>query len=109
MKKRITALILVLVMVLSIAPQVSAASIEDYWRARSPVLLRFCVQEQKFRSFAIAKYTPELFSIDFPQHERIIMLFDGQGQPQTLPVSNKQFFAVRQEDGSHRFFARDGN
>ena len=30
MKKRITALILVLVMVLSIAPQVSAASIEDY-------------------------------------------------------------------------------
>lgn len=88
--------------------QLSGGMPLDFYRARAPMLLHFSVQEFKVRCFAVARYSAELYSMDFPRSERIILLFDGQGQPQTLPVPNKQFIAVRQEDGSHRFFAKGG-
>lgn len=88
--------------------QLAGAGLTDYWRGKAPVLLRFCVQGQKVRTFSVAKYGPDVFTAAFPPHERIILLFDGQSQPQALPVSNKQFIAVRQEDGTHRFFALNG-
>ena len=88
--------------------QLAGAGLADYWRGNPPVLLRFCVQARKVRTFSVAAYGPDISTAAFPPHERIILLFDGQGQPQALPVSNKQFIAVRQEDGTHRFFAMDG-
>ena len=88
--------------------QLAGANLVDYWRGNPPVLLRFCVQAQKVRTFSVATYGPDVFTASFPPHERIILLFDGQGQPQALPVSNKQFIAVRQENETHRFFALDG-
>lgn len=88
--------------------QLAGAGLADYWKGNPPVLLRFCVQGQKVRTFSVAGYGPDVFTAVFPPHERIILLFDGQSQPQALPVSNKQFIAVRQEDGTHRFFALNG-
>lgn len=88
--------------------QLAGAGLADYWKGNPPVLLRFCVQGQKVRTFSVAGYGPDVFTAVFPPHERIILLFDGQSQPQALSVSNKQFIAVRQEDGTHRFFALDG-
>lgn len=88
--------------------QLAGAGLADYWKGNPPILLRFCVQGQKVRTFSVAGYGPDVFTAAFPPHERIILLFDGQSQPQALPVSNKQFIAVRQEDGTHRFFALDG-
>ena len=88
--------------------QLAGAGLADYWKGNPPVLLRFCVQGQKVRTFSVAGYGPDVFTAVFPPHERIILLFGGQSQPQALPVSNKQFIAVRQEDGTHRFFAMDG-
>lgn len=88
--------------------QLAGADLADYWRANPPVLLRFCVQARKARTFSVAAYGPDVFTTTFPPHERIILLFDGQGRPQALPVSNKQFIAVRQEDGTHHFFALNG-
>lgn len=77
----------------------------DYWRGDAPVLLRFQLQEgEKIRMFAVAKYGYLPSQLKFRHTERVIWLFDGQGHPQALPVSNKQFFAVRQENGRHRFF-----
>ena len=88
--------------------QLAGVGLTDYWKCNPPVLLRFCVQAQKVRTFSVAEYGPNVFNTTFPPHERIILLFDGQGQPQALHASNKQFIAVRQEDGTHRFFAMDG-
>lgn len=88
--------------------QLAGAGLADYWKGNPPVLLRFCVQGQRVRTFSVAGYGPDVFTAVFPPHERIILLFGGQSQPQALPVSNKQFIAVRQEDGTHRFFALDG-
>lgn len=88
--------------------QLAGDGLTDYWRGKAPVLLRFCVQAQKVRAFSVASYGPDVFTAAFPPHERIILLFDGQSQPQALPVSNKQFIAVRQEDGTYRFFTLNG-
>ena len=88
--------------------QLAGTGLADYWRGNPPVLLRFCVQAQKVRTFSVAVYGQGVFTAAFPPHERIILLFDGQGQPQALPVSNKQFIAVRQENETYRFFALDG-
>ena len=88
--------------------QLSSGAVLDYRKGKWPVLLRFSIQEQKVRSFAVASYGSWAAKAHFTPCERIILLFDGRGQPEALPVSNKQFFAVRQEDGTHRFFALDG-
>lgn len=88
--------------------ELSQASPLDFRRDEPPVLLRFSVQEFKVRRFAVVHGGTALDVLHFGSHERVILLFDGQGQAQPLPVSNKQFFAVRQDDGSHRYFAADG-
>ena len=80
----------------------------DFRRAEPPVLLWFSVQEYKVRRFAILRHDAVWDIPRFGSHERVILLFDGRGQAQPLPVSNKQFVAVRQGDGSHRYFALDG-
>ena len=88
--------------------QLSGEKLPDFRRGKAPVLLYFSIQENTVRCFTVANYSSELRGMDFPESERIILLFDGQGQPRTLPVSNKQFIAVREENGSHRFFSRGG-
>ena len=88
--------------------QLSGGAPIEYWRAKAPILLRFYVQEKKVRAFSVVNESADLRDADFPLNERIILLFDGQGQPKALPVSNKQFIAVRQKDGGFRFYARDG-
>ena len=80
----------------------------DFRKEKTPALLRFSVQEQKVRRFIVAEYGADLSHLRLGPYDRIILLFDGQGQAQPLPVSNKQFFAVRQENGSHRYFAANG-
>lgn len=79
--------------------------VTDYRHGKPPILLRFSVQEQKVRLFTVTTAGANLYGVELPPTERIILLFDGQGIAQSLPVSNKQFFAVRQNDGHHRFFA----
>lgn len=77
----------------------------DFRRGEPPSLLRFSVQEQKVRNFIVAENGALLPEEMLPPHTRIILLFDGQGPAKPLPVSNKQFFAVRQDNGTHRYFA----
>lgn len=73
-----------------------------------PILLRFSIQEKKVRVFIVAEQGAKLPQQAIGEHDRIVLLFDAQGQAQPLSVSNKQFFAVRQGDGSHRFYATNG-
>ncbi len=88
--------------------ELSQAKPLDFRWAEPPVLLRFSVQEFMVRRFAILRHGDVLDVPRFGAYERVILLFDGQGQAHPLPVSNKQFIAVRQSDGSHRYFATDG-
>ena len=89
--------------------QLSGCQPADYKRGTPPVLLRFAIQSEKSYSvFLVAKAADRLPENVIAPEDRIILLFDGLGQPKALPVSNKQFFAVRQGDGTHRFFAPGG-
>lgn len=76
-----------------------------FFAAASPLLLRFSVSGEKERSFVVLPHgiVPQVEQI--APSERLILLFDGQGQVEAMPVSNKQFYALRQENGTHRFFA----
>ena len=81
----------------------------DYRRGTPPVLLRFTVQDiSSVSTFLVTRSGAVLPEDAVLPLDRIILLFDGRGRPKALPVSNKQFFAVRQGDGTFRFFARGG-
>lgn len=81
-----------------------------YRTGAPPTLLRFTVQDgESPAAFLVARYGDDISRVGLIEEERLILLFDGEGQPKPLPVSNKQFFAVRLETGKHRFFALNGS
>ena len=41
--------------------------------------------------------------------ERVVVLLPGDSTPPAMSIPNTVFYALRQRDGSHRFFAREGN
>ena len=89
--------------------ELSSDAPSSYRTAPPPALLRFSVQEDKsLAAFLVARYGEDPTRMALTPEERIILLFDGRGHPNPLPVSNKQFFAVRLESGKRRFFALDG-
>ncbi len=88
--------------------ELSGGRVLSYWCGKLPILLRFSIEEQKARQFAVITSGEDLYGVELHHTERIILLFDGQGKARSLPVPNKQFYAVRQENGKHRFFAADG-
>ena len=89
--------------------QLSHCTPMEYERGTAPVLLRFGVQSlDTFIAFLVARGADRLPESVISPVDRIILLFDGQSRPAALPVSNKQFFAARQGDGTHRFFAPGG-
>lgn len=71
-----------------------------------PVLLRFVLQGEKLRLFAVAWLYPNM-PIEYVERrkmERIIWLSEGGGIPEGLELPHRHFFAVRQQDGTHRFY-----
>ena len=88
--------------------ELSGAKPLDYQKTQPPALLRFTVQEQKIRRFVVAACGEDLTDLRLGPYDRVILLFDGRRQAQPLAVSNKQFFAVRQKNGTHRYFAANG-
>ena len=76
--------------------------------AERPALLRFTVQEQKVRRFVVATYEEELTDLQLGPYDRVILLFDAQGQAQPLCVSNKQFFCRAAGEWDPPLFAADG-
>ncbi|MBP5717763.1 MAG: hypothetical protein J6X53_02130 [Abditibacteriota bacterium] len=89
--------------------QLSHCAPTEYERGTAPVLLRFTVQSlESISSFVVARAIDRLPERLIAPEDRMILLFDGQNRPAALPVSNKIFFAARQRDGTHRFFAPGG-
>lgn len=75
------------------------------------LLLRFTLEsEAKLRLFGVARYREDttclLSELPVRQTERIIFLLTDKSKlPSGLTLPYRHFFALRQEDGTHRFFA----
>lgn len=71
-----------------------------------PTLLRFALTGEKLQLFTVASLslTEKVDSIERQKMERIIWVSDNGQMPEGLTLPPKHFFAVRQEDGLHRFY-----
>lgn len=71
-----------------------------------PFLLRFSLGGDALRLFSVA----DLLLPDLPQQtqrrrmERIVWIAEGGTAPVGLNLPSRHFFAVRQQDGTHRFY-----
>lgn len=74
----------------------------------APLLLRFALGVPKVRLFAVADLsTGSPDTLERQRTERIVWISDNGAVPPGLTLPPKHFFAVRQEDGSHRFYGSE--
>ena len=95
--------------------ELSGAVPSDFWaEAMGVVLLRFSVAGRRISLFAVL-HAGDLINPDarsppaVSRAERVVVLLPGDSTPPALSIPNTVFYALRQKDGSHRFFAREGN
>lgn len=70
-----------------------------------PCILRFSMGGDRLRMFTVAYMGhPMEISISRKRKERIIWIPENGVLPSNVVLPAKQFFAVRQSDGSHRFY-----
>lgn len=74
-------------------------------REPPPVLLRFTLGGAKLRLFAVVDMGDIVPQIDRRRTERVILLPQGGAPPSGVTLPDRHFFALRQQDGSHRFYA----
>ncbi|WP_409967703.1 hypothetical protein RFF05_14200 [Bengtsoniella intestinalis] len=74
---------------------------------KKPVLLRFSIPKgQEIHPFSIVPFSPETVFQWMPlSGDRVVFLIENDTLPQVGTLPYKHFFAMRQEDGTHRFFA----
>jgi len=84
--------------------------LEPHISAPGPVLLRFAIDGLKPAVFAVAGGDicangrgPPVFG----DSERVVIMLSPGERPPELPTANPIFYALRQENGKHRFFARN--
>ena len=95
--------------------ELSGAAPSDFWAVgEDSVLLRFSTAGRRVNFFAVlhaddltdpSARSPPAVS----RAERVVALLPGDSTPPALSIPNIVFYALRQKDGSHRFFAREGN
>ena len=82
-------------------------------RQTPPVLLRFSTAGSRIALFAVlpadAFQSPPGRQPALSPTERVILLGQGGDAPAALPIANKCFLAVLQENGAHRFFEVTAN
>ena len=87
--------------------ELSAAQPPEEFRAVGRhILLRFSLGEPGFKQFAIVSGSDLPPEREIRQDEKIIVLLPNGTKPETFPYTRPIIFAIRQEDGTHRFFAR---
>ena len=94
--------------------ELSGAAPSDFWaECKGAVLLRFSVAGKRVSLFAVfhaGDLGPDARSPPVVSRaERVVVLLTGDSPPPALPIPNTVFYALRQKEGSHRFFAREGN
>ena len=86
--------------------ELSAAQPEDFYAVDKHTLLRFSLGEPSFKQFVIVSGSDPPQEHEIRQDEKIIVLLPDGIRPETFPYTRPVIFAIRQENGTHRFFAR---
>ena len=86
--------------------ELSAAQPEDFFAVDKHTLLRFSLGEPSFKQFVIVSGSDPPPEHEIQQGKKIIALLPDGIRPETFPYTRPVIFAIRQENGTHRFFAR---
>ena len=86
--------------------ELSAAQPEDFYAVDKRTLLRFSLGEPSFKQFVIVSGSDPPPEHEIRQDEKIIVLLPADARLETFPYTRLVIFAIRQEGGTHRFFAR---
>ena len=86
--------------------ELSAAQPESFYAVDKHILLRFSLGEPNFKQFVIVSGSDPLPEREIRQDEKIIVLLPDSIGPEAFSYTGPVIFAIRQENGTHRFFAR---
>ena len=86
--------------------ELSAAQPENFYAVDKHTLLRFSLGEPSFKQFAIVSGNDPPPEREIRQDEKIIALLPDSAKPEKFSYTRPVIFAIRQESGTHRFFAR---
>ena len=86
--------------------ELSAAQPEDFYAVEQHILLRFSLGEPSFKQFVIVSGSDPPPEHEIRQDEKIIVLLPDGARPETFSDTRAVIFAIRQENGTHRFCAR---
>ena len=86
--------------------ELSAAQPESFYAVDRHILLRFSLGEPSFKQFVIVSGSDPPPEHEIRQDEKVIVLLSDGARPERFPYTRLVIFAIRQENGTHRFFAR---
>ena len=86
--------------------ELSATQPESFYAIDKHILLRFSLGEPSFKQFVIVSGSDPPPEHEIQQDKKIIVLLPDDIRPETFPYTRPVIFAIRQENGTHRFFAR---
>ena len=86
--------------------ELSAAQPESFYAVDKHILLRFSLEEPSFKQFVIVSGSDPPPEREIQQDEKIIVLLPDSIRPEAFSYTRPVIFAIRQENGTHRFFAR---
>ena len=86
--------------------ELSAAQPESFYAIDKHILLRFSLREPSFKQFVIVSGSDPPPEREIRQDEKIIALLPDSAKPEKFSYTRPVIFAIRQESGTHRFFAR---
>ena len=86
--------------------ELSATKPEDFFAVDKHTLLRFSLGEPSFKQFVIVSGSDPPPEREILQDEKIIVLLPDGAKPEAFSYTRPVIFAIRQGNGTHRFFAR---
>ena len=86
--------------------ELSAAQPEDFFAVDKHTLLRFSLGEPTFKQFVIVSGSDPPPEREIWQAEKAIVLLPDGIRPEAFSYTRPVIFAIRQKNGTHRFFAR---
>ena len=86
--------------------ELSAAQPENFYAVDQHILLRFLLGEPSFKQFVIVSGSDPPLEREIRQDEKIIVLLPDGAKPEAFSYTRPVIFAIRQGNGTHRFFAR---
>ena len=85
--------------------ELSAAQPESFYAVDKHTLLRFALGEPSFKQFVIVSGSDPPPERESHQDDKVIVLLPDSIRPETFSYTRPVIFAIRQENGTHRFFA----